>query len=62
MAKTDHREAAAPAPPGEITRLLLAWRQGDREALERLIPLVYGELHRSLSKAFFHRELSGSPS
>jgi len=36
----------APHPPGEVTRLLLAWRQGDRDALDRLIPLVYGELHR----------------
>ena len=42
MAKTEDRAAAAPAPPGEVTRLLLAWRQGDRNALDRLIPLVYG--------------------
>jgi RNA polymerase sigma-70 factor, ECF subfamily len=31
---------------GQITQLLLAWRGGDRGALEKLIPLVYGELHR----------------
>jgi RNA polymerase sigma-70 factor (ECF subfamily) len=37
---------AAAASPGEITRLLLAWRQGDRDALDHLIPLVYAELHR----------------
>jgi RNA polymerase sigma factor (TIGR02999 family) len=30
----------------EVTRLLLAWRDGDQEALERLTPLVYGELRR----------------
>jgi hypothetical protein len=30
----------------EVTRLLVAWRNGDQEALERLTPLVYGELHR----------------
>ena len=30
----------------EVTRLLLDWRNGDREALERLMPLVYGELRR----------------
>jgi len=46
MTKTEDKGAGAPAPPGEVTRLLLAWRQGDREALDRLIPLVYSELHR----------------
>jgi len=30
----------------DVTRLLLAWRNGDQEALERLMPKVYGELHR----------------
>src|SRR5207244_1701159 len=30
----------------EVTELLLAWRQGDRTSLEKLTPLVYGELHR----------------
>jgi RNA polymerase sigma-70 factor (ECF subfamily) len=30
----------------DVTHLLLAWRQGDAEALERLLPLVYEELHR----------------
>lgn len=29
-----------------MTSLLLAWRGGDRGALDRLIPLVYDELHR----------------
>jgi RNA polymerase sigma factor (TIGR02999 family) len=28
----------------EITRLLHAWRDGDRESLDRLMPLVYDEL------------------
>lgn len=31
---------------GDVTKLLLAWRNGDPSALERLIPLVYGELRR----------------
>lgn len=35
----------APAP-SDVTRLLLAWRGGDRAALERLVPLVYAELRR----------------
>ncbi len=33
------------SPPGELTRLLLAWSKGDSGALEALIPLVYDELH-----------------
>jgi RNA polymerase sigma-70 factor (ECF subfamily) len=29
-----------------VTQLLLAWRQGDQVALERLLPMVYQELRR----------------
>ncbi|HEX6464362.1 MAG TPA: sigma-70 family RNA polymerase sigma factor [Vicinamibacterales bacterium] len=32
--------------PGDVTNLLLAWRSGDCEALNRLIPLVQEELRR----------------
>ena len=31
----------------DVTRLLKAWNGGDQSALERLMPLVYGELHRA---------------
>jgi len=31
----------------EITELLQAWRRGDEDALERLTPQVYRELHRA---------------
>jgi RNA polymerase sigma-70 factor (ECF subfamily) len=31
----------------EITELLQAWRNGDEQALERLTPQVYRELHRA---------------
>lgn len=31
----------------EITRLLRAWGDGDERALERLMPLVYEELHQA---------------
>ena len=31
---------------GELTRLLQAWNQGDASALERLTPIVHGELRR----------------
>src|SRR5262249_61526752 len=58
MAKTEDRAATPPASPGEVTRLLLAWRQGDRGALDRLIPLVYGELHR-MAERYLRRERPG---
>src|SRR5574342_288496 len=32
--------------PGDITSLLRVWSDGDERAFERLIPLVYAELHR----------------
>lgn len=38
-----------PAGP-DITRLLQEWRSGDKEALERLMPLVYEELHLIASR------------
>jgi RNA polymerase sigma factor (TIGR02999 family) len=34
------------ANPQDITELLLAWSEGNEDALQRLTPLVYGELHR----------------
>jgi len=42
----------------EITQLLLAWRQGDEAALDRLIPLVHRELHH-LAKRYLRRERAG---
>jgi RNA polymerase sigma-70 factor, ECF subfamily len=33
-------------PQGEVTTLLTAWGKGDPAALDKLIPLVYTELHR----------------
>jgi len=36
------------APPvREVTQLLRAWSAGDQDALERLTPLVYRELHQA---------------
>ena len=57
MAKTEHREAAAPAPQGEVTRLPLVW--SDASALERLIRVVDGEPHATAER-YLHREPSGS--
>jgi RNA polymerase sigma-70 factor, ECF subfamily len=31
---------------GEITRLLILWNEGDREAYDKLMPMVYEELKR----------------
>ena len=33
-------------PRSDLTGLLLKWSDGDREALDQLMPLVYDELHR----------------
>ncbi|HEY1434987.1 MAG TPA: sigma-70 family RNA polymerase sigma factor [Thermoanaerobaculia bacterium] len=46
------------ARPGEVTRLLLAWNGGDREAVQRLMPLVYAELRR-IAERQFRRERAG---
>ena len=48
---------AAPSPKG-ITELLKAWSNGEQEALEELIPLVYHELHR-LAHRYMARERGG---
>ena len=42
----------------EVTRLLLDWESGDEEALERLVPLVYADLHRR-ARGFLRRERAG---
>ena len=44
--------------PKEVTQLLNAWRDGDQEALNRLIPLIHDELHR-LAHIYMVRERVG---
>ncbi len=44
--------------PGEVTRLLRAARSGDREAFDRLLPLVYDEL-RQMAGRQLRREQAG---
>jgi RNA polymerase sigma factor (TIGR02999 family) len=44
--------------PGAITRLIEQARQGDAPAVEQLVPLVYGELHR-LAGRYVRRERQG---
>jgi RNA polymerase sigma factor (TIGR02999 family) len=41
-----------------ITQMLLDWSGGDRDALERMMPIVYGELHR-LAHRYMNRERPG---
>jgi RNA polymerase sigma factor (TIGR02999 family) len=48
----------ATAGPNELTKLLLDWSDGDRTALEKLIPLVYDEL-RQLARRQLKRERQG---
>jgi RNA polymerase sigma factor (TIGR02999 family) len=44
--------------PHEVSQLLLAWSEGDRAALDQLMPLVYAELRR-LAKSHMRRERAG---
>ncbi len=47
-----------PGEPGDVTQLLNAWADGDKRALDELIPLVYREIHR-LARSTLRREGSG---
>ena len=42
-------------PPPDLTQLLLAWNNGDRAALDRLMPVVYDELRR-LARRYMRQE------
>jgi len=45
-------------PAHEVTRLLQAWSEGDEGALQKLMPLVYKELHR-LARRYMAGESPG---
>ena len=47
-----------PQSSKEITRLLVAWSDGDDAALNQLAPLIHAELHR-LAHQYMSRELPG---
>lgn len=57
MRKPSAKPLNKPAPH-EITKLLKDWSGGDSTALDRLIPLVYDELHR-LAHQHMRRERAG---
>jgi RNA polymerase sigma factor (TIGR02999 family) len=44
--------------PKEVTQLLLDWSRGDQAALDKLMPLVYGELRR-MANRYMRREHVG---
>ena len=46
------------SPTHEVTQLLVAWGNGDKAALDRLMPLVHTELRR-LARHYMSRERSG---
>jgi RNA polymerase sigma-70 factor, ECF subfamily len=41
----------AQGEPHDVTHLLVSWQEGDRHALDELIPLVYQELRRIAARA-----------
>jgi RNA polymerase sigma factor (TIGR02999 family) len=45
-------------PSHDVTSLLVAWSRGDRMALDRMLPLVYGQL-REIAARQFRRESPG---
>jgi RNA polymerase sigma factor (TIGR02999 family) len=51
-------DMAGEAQPSGVTQLLVRWGNGDQQALEQLIPLVYGELRR-LADRYVRRERPG---
>ena len=59
-AKSADDPAATPAPAdrADVTGLLVAWSNGDRAALEALLPVVYAELRRQARRAL-RREAGG---
>lgn len=46
------------APPGAITQWLLDWGRSDKQELDRMLPVVYRELHR-LATQYLSREATG---
>jgi RNA polymerase sigma factor (TIGR02999 family) len=45
------RDSEEPQTPPDVTALLLSWSGGEAAAADRLIPVVYEELHRQAARA-----------
>lgn len=52
------RMSTSDTAPDDVSALLRAWTAGDQQALARLTPIVYGELHR-LAHYYLKRERAG---
>jgi RNA polymerase sigma factor (TIGR02999 family) len=46
------------SPPKDVTQLLIDWNNGNRQALDELLPLVYDELRRVAAR-YLQRERPG---
>ena len=53
----EYNARMAGTSPGDVTGLLKRWSDGDRSALDELIPLVHQELRR-LAQSYFPNERS----
>jgi RNA polymerase sigma factor (TIGR02999 family) len=58
LMRKSRRKPLMTVAPHQVTRLLQEWSDGDETALEQLMPLVYGELHR-LAHQHMRRENPG---
>lgn len=47
-----------PHSPQNVTQLLIGWGQGDKEALDKLVPVVYDELRKQAAR-YLRRERVG---
>ena len=47
-------------PPAPVTQLLQAWSAGDDKALERLVPVVYGELRMLAQRRMLQENVGAS--
>jgi len=54
------RRCLTEATSSDVTNLLVAWGNGDEDALAQLMPLVYQELRR-LARSYMRRERPGHP-
>jgi RNA polymerase sigma factor (TIGR02999 family) len=43
--------------PQNVTQLLIGWSKGDKEALDKLVPLVYDELRRQAARYLRHERV-----
>jgi RNA polymerase sigma factor (TIGR02999 family) len=46
-----------PQSPENVTQLLIGWGRGDKEALDKLVPLVYDELRRQAARYLRHERV-----